>query len=395
MKPTNASSPWDGRRRILVVYPHLPHYRYGVFKRLAESKRVDVTFAAAAESGDSGIEVIPLEALNRETLKNRHFGPFLWQEGLLRILANSNWDAAIFLGDAKYLSTWVATLILRLKRVPVLYWTIGWHRPERGLKRILRIVFYRGANGLLLYGNTARSIGGDMGYPTGRMCVIGNSHTSSATIDGSQENKEQLLIAEAVESARPFLITAVGRLTAVKEFHTLLEAVAELGAEHRHVTVVIAGEGPERDRLRKRADELGVDLRLPGAVYSGTALARLYSHSSLSVIPGAAGLSVTQSLHHGVPVITHGDPYAQMPEHEAIIPGVNGDLYERGSVEGLARIIERWIQMPPGSRRAAARACVREVQTNWSSEGHARRLIDAVLSIREPELRRHPDDRQP
>jgi hypothetical protein len=56
-----------------------------------------------------------------------------------------------------------------------LFWTHGWTRPDRGLKRVFRGTFYRLAHSLLLYGHYARDIGLREGISPARLRVIYNS----------------------------------------------------------------------------------------------------------------------------------------------------------------------------------------------------------------------------
>jgi hypothetical protein len=60
------------------------------------------------------------------------------------------------------------------------------------------------------------------------------------------------------------------------------------------------------------------------------------------VSPGNVGLTCMHSFGYGVPVITHDDADEQMPEWEAIVPGVTGDVFRRNSAEDLARVIRQW-----------------------------------------------------
>lgn len=66
-------------------------------------------------------------------------------------------------------------------------------------------------------------------------------------------------------------VLSVGRLVPIKGFDILLRAVRIAAAEQRvrgadFMTVVILGDGPERDRLQSLARRLDLDVRLPGSV---------------------------------------------------------------------------------------------------------------------------------
>jgi teichuronic acid biosynthesis glycosyltransferase TuaC len=115
-----------------------------------------------------------------------------------------------------------------------------------------------------------------------------------------------------------FTLLAVGRLVPIKGFDVLVHAVGHLPARVRP-SLVIAGEGPEKSRLRKLAAACAVDLRLPGLVSPATlaewmAAADLFVHPCRPLSNGrcegapvvvrealAAGLSVVASAVGGLP----------------------------------------------------------------------------------------------
>jgi glycosyltransferase involved in cell wall biosynthesis len=374
--PPPGSSP----KRLLIVYPHLPHYRYGVFRKISAHPGFEVTFAADNHSSGSGIDVIPLSTFRTRRLRNHYFGHLLWQGGLIRLVRSEPWDAVIFLGSASYVSTWLAALILRARGVLVLFWTIGWHRPDRGLRRYLRRAFYSLADHLLLYGRTAMELGIAMGQPAERMTVIGNSYDSHQRSEAVAKDELER-IGRAIDGRAPFTVVAVGRLTAIKRLDLLVESVARVATARGRITVILAGDGPEGPALVELAQRLGVDLRMVGTIYSDEALAALYENASVTVVPGAAGLTVIQSLQHGVPVVTHGDAHSQMPEFEAVIPARTGSLFEKGSVESLADELRSWMELPADEAGRRSQEARREVARRWSSDAHAAHLIDTVTDL--------------
>ncbi|WP_110239769.1 glycosyltransferase family 4 protein [Nocardioides gilvus] len=364
--------------RLSVVYPHLPHYRYGVFAALAADPRLDVTYVADDFESTGTIETIPLAVVPSVEVRNVHVRGLLWQHGLMRAVGRGRPDAVIFLGDASYLSTWVLALLLRLRRVPVFFWTIGWHRPETGVKRFIRMAFYRLADGLLLYGDWGVALGESHGYPGSRLFRVGNSRTSSmAEIPMSAAETERLR--SGLEGMQDDVVAAIVRLNPTKRLDLLVDAAGILKRRGTPTTLLVVGDGPERDRLERQAAELGVDARFLGALYSEEALAQVYAAADLTVLPSAAGLTVIQSLEHGTPVVTHDDPHQQMPEAEAVRPGVTGDTFRVDDAEDLARVMKSWF----GGRArtaAVAEACRGEAAERWSPESQAECIAQVVLA---------------
>jgi glycosyltransferase involved in cell wall biosynthesis len=364
--------------RVSIVYPHLPHYRFGVFQSLAADDRISVTFIADEVERTGTIETTPSSGFSSQRVTNKFIAGMLWQRGLARSLWRARPQAVIFLGDASYLSTWVYSAVLRVMGVPVLYWTIGWHRPESGLKRRVRVGFYRLADTLLLYGHGAVEIGAALGYPRARMIRIGNSRTSSLASTPISSDRRRAIEGQLADLA-PNVVVAVVRLNASKCLDLLVEAAATLVASGHSTTLLFVGEGPEAASLRAAASEASVDARFLGAMYSEAELQLVYAAADVTVLPSAAGLTVIQSLEHGVPVITHDNPHAQMPESEAVLPGVTGDLYREGDSADLARRMSSWFGGRARSQVVRA-ACLQEVADNWSPESQAAAITEALLS---------------
>jgi glycosyltransferase involved in cell wall biosynthesis len=373
----------DDRPRVLVVYPHVPHYRSGVFSELERQPDVAYEFAAGPASRDGSIPTIPPEQFRRfYPLTNHWFGQGLWQSGLLRVLLGQRYRAVVFFGNAYYLSTWVGAVLCRLLGRRVLFWTTGWHRPDTGLRRHIRLAFYRLADGLLLYGHTGRRIGIRMGFPDDRMVIIGNSHTSSVSTTGvrdeiSIEELETLLPSSDID-----VVTAVVRLNPTKRLDLVIKAAAHLNRADRKVVVVLAGAGPERENLRRLADDLGVDLRLTGPIYAQDKLRLIYERTSVSVVPINAGLTATQSLSYGRPIITSDNEYNRAPESDCIRPGITGGFYVDGSAESLADVLGQWLDRVRADPEAVAQACRDEVQQRWTPTAHARAINAAVTAAR-------------
>jgi glycosyltransferase involved in cell wall biosynthesis len=128
--------------------------------------------------------------------------------------------------------------------------------------------------------------------------------------------------------------------------------------------VLIVGTGPAENSLRELAAAGNVPVVFYGACYDEPTLARLFAAANVTVSPGNVGLTCMHSLGYGVPVITHDDADAQMPEWEAITPGVTGDFFSRDAVNELADAIRRWTAAPRVSE-TTRRHCIRMVEERY------------------------------
>ena len=155
------------------------------------------------------------------------------------------------------------------------------------------------------------------------------------------------------EGAPPVLL-AVGRLAPQKDYGTLLRAFA-LVRSHRRVRLVILGEGPERDRLRDEAIELGIaaDFRMPGAVpnpYPHMTRARLLVMSS-----AWEGLPTVlmEALACGCPVVSTD---CESGPREILGADNTGTLVPVGDHGALAAAILRMLEAAPDRERLTRRA---------------------------------------
>jgi glycosyltransferase involved in cell wall biosynthesis len=361
-----------GRPRVLVVSRHFSHYRHGLVRALQDRSDIDVEFAGGTAVSIDGIDAMPLTAFHcYHRLQARRAGPLRFHWGILPLITRRRFSAVVVSGDIADVTIWLACLILRARGIPVLLWTIGWHRPESGVKRIVRLAFYRLANRLLVYGEDGRRIGIAQGYPSARISVVGNSHESRSV--GPTADPDLDLPADG-----PPVIGAVIRLTPRKRLDLLLRAAAELADRGRPVLVLLAGDGPARPSLEELARQLGVELRILGPTYGETALDRVYSALRVTVVPCAAGLTVIQSLAHGTPVVSDSDRHAQMPEWSAIVPGITGDHYTPGDAAALADAVDRWLSRTAAKPAKVAADCRAEAEAHWSASAHAARIVDAV-----------------
>jgi glycogen(starch) synthase len=133
-------------------------------------------------------------------------------------------------------------------------------------------------------------------------------------------------------------VAAVGRLVANKGFDLLVRAFAraELPGD---VHLVIGGDGPEHDRLRTLAAELGVAdrLQLPGRLERGQVVSVLGGALALAVPSRAEafGIALLEGWRAGVPVVatTRGGPA------DLVLDGVDGWLADPQDTAAFARAL--------------------------------------------------------
>lgn len=381
-------------KNVAIIYPYFAHYRLPVLRELLKSNEVHYTLISDLDSG-IGIKTINPELAKKDLtdgglpwkfVKNRwvYKEAILWQSGLLRLLQKEKFDGAIFLGNAYYLSTWLAVFYLKLTGKKVYMWTHGVISTKMGWKWKLRKAFYGLGNGVLLYGHKAKAVMAKNGFPEKKLHVIYNSTGSindlikknEVSIEKRNQKKQQLF-----KNPDLPIIIFVGRLTYVKKLDQILQAAHILVKEDFKVNVLFVGEGEARKDLESLAQRLELTnyCHFYGASFKSEELELLFSLSSLCISPGEVGLTAMSALGNGIPVLSHDDFNFQMPEYEAIEPGVNGMLFKRNSIPDLALKTKQWIVENRDTPEDLMRSnCHKIIREKYNAEYQAE-LINAIL----------------
>ncbi len=190
-----------------------------------------------------------------------------------------------------------------------------------------------------------RGIALGWGLDPGRVSVIPNPAPEIPPLPSRDELRAELSL------EGPTLAFA-GRLGVQKALGVALEALAAV----RGVTLAIAGDGPEREPLQRRAHELGLDGRasLLGAVSRETVL-RLFRAADASLLSSSwenFPHTVVEALAVGCPVIATA--VGGVPE--VVRDGENGLLVPPGDPDALAAAIRRFFGDDELRRRLAERA---------------------------------------
>jgi L-malate glycosyltransferase len=155
----------------------------------------------------------------------------------------------------------------------------------------------------------------------------------------------------------------IGRLIDEKRVDVLLQAVAGLSERIPAMTCDIVGDGPELDRLRRQAGELGVGHRVSfhGRLSQTDALIRLQS-ARILVLPSLRegfGMVVLEAQAAGtVPVVARSELSAAGALVKSGTDGLTVEGSAEGIANGIARLLESrdaWARMSVAARAAARR----------------------------------------
>jgi phosphatidyl-myo-inositol dimannoside synthase len=170
------------------------------------------------------------------------------------------------------------------------------------------------------------------------------------------------------------LVLSVSRLVPRKGHEVLLRAVARAHERRPDLALAIVGEGPDRGRLERLAEELGLrgHAFLPGRL-AGGALSQAFSEATLFALLShhrpertwweGFGIVFREAGRFGLPVV--GTRAGGIPD--AVEDGVNGLLVEPEDADAAAAAILRVVEDPELRGRLGAEGQrLTEAQPDWS-----------------------------
>lgn len=352
--------------RILLIGNIASHYRASIYQLM--DKEMGCDFCFGDKWGD--IKKMDYSTLNGKVseVHNTLWHGIEYQRGVQKLLL-SDYDAYILYAGTHCVSSWLFLVVKRLffPKKKVYAWSHGMLGKEKGLTLWLYKMLFGLFDGAFIYNERSRKIMIEHGIPESKLVTIYNS----------LDYDHQLPLRESLSPSRIYQehfaneyknIVFIGRLTKVKRFDLLLDAVVLLKERGELVNVTFIGDGVERANMEQRVRELNIDNQVwfYGACYDEKTNAEMIYNADLCVSPGNIGLTAMHVLMFGCPAITNDDFNHQMPEFEAIQKGQSGDFFKVGNSQSLADTISRWFAQHGKDREAVRLVCYKEIDEKWN-----------------------------
>ena len=371
--------------KILVIYPGFPHYRDGIIEALMNSNHNHYVFLGDKKGYNN---VKPYDFKGSADFKDfpaYKIGPFYFNKGLIRYVISQKSSGAIVHSPPHYISIIIATLILRIKGKKVFNWTHGILTNHRNLKNKFYFTFYKYFfDGLLLYGNIAKENLINLGFNEEKIKVLYNSlnYKKQIKLRGTLTIKErQSIRSRLFDNPNNDQLVFIGRLTVQKKLNLLIKAIKLLKDEKKFVNLLFVGDGDQKKELQSQIDKYKIadQICFYGASYDEIQNYKLISSSECCVAPGEIGLTAMHSLMFGVPVISHNDRNRQMPEFEAILPNINGVLFENGNTVDLKEQIKNVLKLSKDKSNLQMKKDCYKIMDEYYNPNFQIKLIDSLF----------------
>ncbi|MCG3161339.1 MAG: Glycosyltransferase Gtf1 [Acidobacteria bacterium] len=200
----------------------------------------------------------------------------------------------------------------------------------------------------------------------------------TSVLNERQAERARIAAARRKLGGKALRVLFVGRLSAAKNVNAIVNAVALLKARGISVECDIVGEGPERARLEKQAEESGVNDRVnfAGGVDFDRALDFYERADALALVSETEGWpkAIAEAMAFGLVCI--GSDRGLIPK---MLGEGRGIVVPPGDAEALASALQRVIENPDECSETSRRAA--EWGQRYSLEG-LQRAIGELLAER-------------
>lgn len=373
-------------KKVIIHYPFIATYRIPIFTLLSQNDKYEFEYWASNGGGDQyiltstenlNVKQTPLQEISIPSIRKT----FEWQPSAIKHMLNEKMDAYIVLGNPNSLSTWLCVLIARFNSIPVLMWSHGYLKDEKGLKGFIRKTFYKLANSHLLYGNKAKEIMIKKGFEEEKLHVIYNSLDYK-----KQKNyREKLSYSDRKETRLQYgfnedsiVLIAIGRLMKKLKLEQVIDAIKVQTDKGQDIRLFIVGDGPEKVDLEKLVNILEIKEKIVfyGACHNEEELAKLYNASDYSVVMGKVGLSAMHSLAYGIPMITNNNLDEHFPEIEAIIEGETGFYFQKDDISDFELKLR-----PLPYRGYMYNKCINVIEKNYTPQRQGELIVNTIDTV--------------
>lgn len=296
------------KKKILIGYNYILHYRKSFFNELSNYYDVTVLHSGELSVGDS-------DRFSEIRVLSYKLGPFYLQNKLLNEIFKKKYDFVVLLFDVRWIFTVFAILLNKVfkKNKKIILW--GAWITGSSIANKLRMFLSKLVYSNIFYTASARRDFVTRGLSSHNLFVANN------TVKVQGESK-------SYEHGNKFRLLFVGSLDSRKKNVELITTFGSiLKLIPNNIILSIIGDGDESQVLKSLVFNLGIEQRVEfiGRVESTSDLAQYYNEALVSVSYGQAGLSVLQSFGFGVPFLTHKNAISG-GEKSNIKNGINGIL---------------------------------------------------------------------
>lgn len=362
--------------KVALITNLCTHYRYKLFRLLAEELHFDIYFFDKPEETKENVKHLRIH----EDTERFFYFPF--QKIFIRLIKNK-YDAIIKCTNNKW-TFFGSFLASRLTGSKFIVWNTIWYFPRTFQYKLFSFLFIW----ILKYFSDSIVVYGEHGkrFLTGKGIDPEKIFIAWQTVDNELYGQE--ISEEEIKNLRLKLglhnkdiILYVGRLERLKGLEYLMEALKIIKGKGISFQFLCIGNGNLRVEMEKFCNENGIESVFTGIV-PPEELPPFYKLSTLLVLPSVTtrtfkepwGLVINEAFNQGCPVVVTDAVGAGVGG--LVINGENGFVVPEKNSFALAEAIEK-ILLQRDLREKLSKNAKEEIE-KWTYERQAKGFLEAV-----------------
>ena len=326
--------------KVAFVTNLCPHYRYKLFKILAEKHNFNFYFF-----DDPGRTKEDIKHL--EIVKNQDKFNYLSPLKILRDLIKYKYEIVIKCTNNKWLFL-ACFLVAKFMKSKFIVWHTIWYYPKTLQYKLfswfLIKILRDWTDAIVVYGNHGKAFLVEKGISPDKIFIAWQ--TVDNELYGREIKDEKIKTIKTKYNINEKVILYVGRLINLKGIEYLLEALKMLKNKDMKFTVVFCGDGNLKDTIERYCEENKIDYRITGIIPYDK-LPPFYKLASVVVLPSITtktfkepwGLVVNEAFNQGCPVVVTDAVGAGVGG--LVKDGINGFVVPEKDVNSLADAISK------------------------------------------------------
>lgn len=343
----------NAKKRVLLLSNQVLHYREKVYRYFSKRFEEDgYEFIVASDRFASDLEGIGFNAVAMNSLLE-------WK----RLFADMQPDAVILYLHLKDPCFFPALHYCKRHHIPVTYWGYGVNvlDPYNPIKKMLFRRIGVLSDSIITYSSQTRC---NFGRDLQEKIFVARNTVDYSDVDRSAYSAKTARLKYGI--TEPHILLCVATLKPSKKVDTLIR----LFSNTSDVAVVIAGSGPEEEKIK--ASATADNVYLLGAKYDED-IHELFAAADVFTIPGNVGLAINESMFWGVPLVTLDGPEGAEIGYMKL--GVTGYV-EPDEAHYKERILS--LLFDKGKRDEMSSACVRAYEEEISIARMYEGYLEAV-----------------
>lgn len=310
--------------KLIILQPHIPHYREDFFKKLSEKHNLKIyCYTSESEVKEESFEK---SSVDTSFLQSYYIGPFMWFNPFKMISKEST--TIVLMLDFKHLSTWVLLFSRVFHKKKIILWGQGisikrYLKDEK--KTLLVLKWMLQLTDVVWFYTEKEKILWKSRIPKLKAVALNNTISNISDITAIDEPlaEEKERLKKKYKISQPIILIFCARFTADRRTDLLLEVIQKV--DNNKFGFIIIGEGSYKPSFINFSNVYDF-----GKVYDFKTKTDLFNVADIYFQPAWLGLSVVEAMGYGKPVFTfvRSEKVLQCVEYYYVVDGDNGKIFK-------------------------------------------------------------------